>query len=70
MFRRIIFRHASPLRRLEADSRRFLVDQLADYATDADRNDLQLVAEAAQPEGGEVAAILGRLAGARLLRAA
>jgi hypothetical protein len=70
MFRHIKFRSASPLRRLEADSRRFLVSQLADYASDADRNDLELVAEAAQPGGGEVAAILSRQAGARLLRAA
>ena len=60
----------SPLRRLEADARRFLDRQLADYASDADRNDLELIAEAAQPGGGEVAAILGRQAGMRLLRTA
>jgi hypothetical protein len=70
MFRHISFRSTSPLARLEADSRRFLVSQLADYASDAERNDLQLVAEAAQPGGGEIAAILSRQAGARLLRTA
>jgi hypothetical protein len=70
MFRHISFRSASPLHRLQADSRRFLVSQLADYASDADRNDLELVAEAAQPGGGEVAAILSRQAGARLLHTA
>jgi hypothetical protein len=70
MFRHIPFRSASPLRRLEADSHRFLVSQLADYATDADRNDLELVAQAAQPDGGEVVAILSRQARARLLRTA
>ena len=68
MFRRPLF--ASPLRRLEADSRRFLRRQLADYASDADRNDLELLAEASQPGGGEVADILRRQAGARLFRTA
>jgi len=68
MFRRTLLFHASPLRRLEADSRRFLARQLADYASDADRNDLELIAEA-QPGGGELSAILGRQATARLLRA-
>jgi hypothetical protein len=66
MFRRPLF--ASPLRRLEADSRRYLLRQLADYASDADRNDLELLAEASQPGGGEVADILRRQAGARLFR--
>ena len=70
MFHRALSFRPSPLRRLEADSRRFLAQQLADYASDADRNDLQLLAEAAQPGGGEIAAILDRQAGARLLRAA
>ena len=58
----------SPLRRLEADARRFLDRQLADYASDADRNELELIA-AAQPGGDEVAAVLGRQAAARLFRA-
>jgi hypothetical protein len=66
MFRRLLF--ASPLRRLETDSHRFLARQLADYASDADRNDLELLAEASEPDGGEVAAILRRQAAARLFR--
>jgi hypothetical protein len=64
----VMFRR-SPIRRLEADSRRFLARQLADYASDADRNDLELIAEATQP-GSEVSAVLSRQAGARLFRAA
>ena len=68
MFHRPLF--PSPLRHLEADSRRFLHRQLADYASDADRNDLELLAEASQPGGGEVADILRQQAGARLFRSA
>jgi hypothetical protein len=41
---------------------------LADYSSDADRTDLELIAEA-QPGGGEVADILRRQARARLFRA-
>ena len=66
MFRRPLF--ASPFRRLETDSRRFLARQLADYDSDADRNDLELLAEASEPGGGEVAAILRQQAAARLFR--
>ncbi len=47
-----------------------LAGELSDHATDADRNDLHLLAEAAGPGGGEVTAILGRQAGVRLFRAA
>ncbi len=68
MFCPTLFRSTSPIRRLEADSRRFLARELADYASDADRNDLQLLAEAARPGGGEIAAILGRQAGVRLFQ--
>jgi hypothetical protein len=66
MFRLPLF--GSPLRRLEADARSHLERQLADYASDADRTDLELIAEA-QPGGGEVADILRRQAHARLFRA-
>jgi hypothetical protein len=68
MSHRTLSFRTSPLRRLEADSRRFLAQQLADYASDADRNDLELIA-AAQPGGDEVAGILGRQAAERLIRA-
>ena len=69
MFHRALFGSAWPFRGLEADARRFLTRQLSDYASDADRNDLELIAEAAQPGGGEVADILRSQAHERLFRA-
>ena len=57
----------SPDRRASRASRRALERELADYASDADRNDLQLLADARITSAAwEVTEILGRQAHARL----
>jgi len=67
MLRPTLFRHPDPIRRLEADSRQFLAQQLADYASDADRNDLQLIVDASNASGArEVGEILDHQARVRL----
>ena len=69
MFRHALFHRHDPIRHLEADSRRFLEQQLADYASDADRNDLQMIVDASNAAGArQVAEILDRQAHARLFR--
>ena len=69
MFHPTLFRRRDPIRRLEADSRRFLAQQLADYASDADRNDLQLIVESSDAVGArEVSEILAGQARVRLYR--
>jgi hypothetical protein len=56
-----------PDRRASRASRRALERELADYASDADRNDLQLLADARITSAAwEVTEILGRQAHARL----
>jgi hypothetical protein len=51
-------------RRAQRNARRALERELAGYSTDADRNDLELLAAATRPVADEVAAILGEQAGA------
>jgi|1186.fasta_scaffold925604_2 hypothetical protein len=57
-----------PVDRRDRAERRDLARELAGYATDAERNELALLAEAGTPGGAEVSAILGRQAGSELFR--
>ena len=57
--------------RTERSARRSLELELAGYATAAERNDLELVAEATRtPQGRELIAVLNRQAEVRLFRTA
>ena len=56
-------------RALLSESRRVLERELADYSSDADRNDLQVLVDASITSAAwEVSAVLGRQAHARLHR--
>ncbi len=59
---------ASRSSRADVPARRSLAEELSDYVTDTDRNDLELLAEI-QPGGHRVSTILRRQAGARLFSA-
>ena len=71
-----MYRHVVPARRLELARRRrasrtaryALERELLAYASDADRNDLEVLVADSGMVGGEAAAILARQAGARLFR--
>ena len=72
-----MYRHELSVRRLiqgrrhraERAARRALQRELSGCVSDADRNELELLAAASRPAGDSVSSILSRQAGVRLYRA-